>query len=295
MGSHLAYPFREDHELIPMRNYLFFVTLFLCCCCSDTQPRLKDTVQKAPRLDRQSALNLERILEESASSIKSMRALASVVAEKSLGREELTQTIVFQRPSRLRMDLLTPGFNQLAGLMLIKDGVVQVLDLQNKTLQVGSADSQVIGSVLKVPVTPDAFMLLLCGQIAPSSFGPKIFTEYLVKSKNLYLLRLVVDDDTEILAEFSLSSPPKRPVFYVVEIRSLKSGKTLSYARFSDPEKIILDDKSAFLPRQVKIEHLSESISIAIDFKTRAINPDTSDERIFSMSVPRNFTVYEIQ
>ena len=272
--------------------------VFLCTACfgsgiSSLEP--SPAAKPLPKLDPESAKKLEAVIEAAATNLKSFRGLTSVIAEKTLGKQNLTQTIVFERPESLRMDMFAPGFNQLMGLLLVRDGTVQVLDLQERTLHVGSADPDNISKVLGAPLNAEAFMVMLCGQIVPSTMIGVTKKTYFVKGKDLYLMKLSLDYGVEVLAELSVSPPPlRRAIFRAAEIKDSKTHKLISSSKFSNPEKLLIGDSPIFVPKHIDLDQLENNIHIAIDFESRTLNPDTSNPRIFAVQIPNNVTRYAI-
>lgn len=284
-----------------MNHKLFVPILLVLCICSacfsSNVPTLEphSTAKPLPALDAESARKLEGVIEAATSNLKSFRGLASVIAEKTLGKQNLTQTFVFERPENLRMDMFAPGFNHLMGLLLVRDGTVQVLDLQERTLHVGSADPDNISKVFGAPLNPEAFMVMLCGQIVPSTMIGVTKKTFYAKGKDVYLMKLSLDYGVEVLAELFVSPPPiRRAVFRAAEIKDTKTGKLISRSKFSKHEKTSIGDNPIFLPKLIELDQLDNGIHIAIDYQSYSLNPDTSNPRIFSVQIPHNVTRYAI-
>lgn len=253
-------------------------------------------IKPLPKLDDQSSKKLEGVIESAILDLKSFRALATVVAEKTLGKQELTQTIVFERPENLRMDMFAPGFNQLMGLLLVRNGTVQVIDLQERTLHVGSADPDNISQVLGVPLNAEAFMILLCGQIVPSTMIGVSKKIYYQKGPNRYLMKLTLDYGVEVLADLTVTAPPvRRAIFHAAEIKDSKTGLLISSSKFANAEKMMIGQSPLFVPTHIELDQVENNIHISIDYKSRVLNPDTSDPRVFSVQIPRNVTRYAME
>ncbi len=279
-------------------SLLFCLCVILLPGCYPTRVSVLEPpkVKPLPKLDEQSSKKLEAVIESAVTNLKSFRALASVVAEKALGKQELTQTIVFERPENLRMDMFAPGFNQLMGLLLVRNGTVQVLDLQEKTLHVGSADPDNISQVLGVPLNSEAFMALLCGQIVPSTMIGVTKKVFYQKGKDLYLMKLTLDYGIQVLAELSVSAPPlRRAIFHAAEIKDSKTGLLISSSKFGNAEKLMIDESPLFIPNHIELDQVENHIHISIDYKSKVLNPDTSDPRVFSVQIPKNITRYALE
>lgn len=277
---------------------VFLSFLFLSACSNigfNTVIPEQVEVVKLKALDVDSARKLEEVIEKGVVGLKSFRALADVIAEKSLGRQELMQTIIFERPGSMRMDMFAPGFNQLMGLLIVHNKIVQVLDLQAKTLKLGSAEPGNISEVLGVPFGPEASMVFLCGQVAPSLMVGVVKKAFYQESENTYLMRLFLDYGFRIDVELYVTGlPVRRAKFASVEVIDMKNSNVVSNAKFSDQEQFFIGDSPIFIPKHIELDQLDTSIRISLSYKSLQLNPDTSDLRIFSMDVPKNVERYSM-
>lgn len=215
-----------------------------------------------------SSAQVEAFLEK-ARAVTTFRSLVSLEITSTLRKDRVKQIVLFRRPDDLRVEVFAPGLNQLLSIAVVRDGLLQAYDVEEKTLYTGPASPENIAAVIQVPFRPEEFMLWLCGRFSlmpPSRRvglwrrGGEFALE--VDYPDGRWVRLYLDPEGSDLALRKLE-------LFVGQSAVLESSFTYG--------------ETALLPKAIAFTLPIEDVSGKMTFSRPELNPLLADDRMFTL------------
>jgi outer membrane lipoprotein-sorting protein len=143
----------------PLSSLLLCLQVALLAACATAPPRepISDDARRAL------ALLAERYAE-----FTTMRALADVSLTRGGERQRVQGVLLLRAPSSVRLEALSP-FGPPLMVVTVREGQITAYNALKNEAHVGSADSETISKVLRLPLEPDDLVSMLAGRFA----GPR--------------------------------------------------------------------------------------------------------------------------
>ena len=154
--------------------------------------------------------------------VTTYRALFKTRLRKGIEQQQITQSVTFAYPDRLRVDTFATGLNQLAHLLIVSGEDLYAYDTAEHTVYHGLATARLLERLLSVPFAPNEMMRWLSGTYSPPSLAAVVRKQYSATAGSTAALATIsLLDGRTIRLEFSVT-----PATFALRMTSLKIFRT---------------------------------------------------------------------
>lgn len=288
----------------PSRSiYFVFLTLFIVVVLGGCQVQhsvVLDSIELRQELFGSERSAIQERLRLCSQEVETFKALASVKLHRHIVTEQFKQSFVFERPDSLRVDTFASELNQLAAILLVRDGTLSFVDISQKTYYQEPATTKTIEQFLSLPMEAESLMLWLAGRVpltalsAPSVEDNATYRIWRIgqptqnSHEDKYVLEaqlsgatyraLVVGSDKNCgyqLDKAEIINPDNDLVFSTV------------YHWPSEQRTDLLD--SIQVPNSLTSENHLTSLEISINFSKIRLNSPINHPKVFTLNIPAYF------
>lgn len=156
----------RDVPRIKFGTLLMLMSCTLFSACPSFSPRPVD-FRDCVSLSEAGEKEILGQLSHQAAEVRTLRALYKGRLREGINEKAFSQVVAFQRPDKLRLEILATSLNRLTALIVVNDGKLFALDPLKRIVYQGFADRQTMQRMLTVPFKPDELMLWFTGQFKP--------------------------------------------------------------------------------------------------------------------------------
>ncbi len=241
-------------------------------------------------------------LREEATQIKTFRSLFQGSAKKALGRQNFKQSVVFERPDKLRIEYFIGGLNQLVAIIVAGDGSITFGDMQSKEAQVGNSSPASISRLVGVPFSAEELMLWLTGRVLIPT-GDELASADMFRDPKGggKTLRLVTKDGRTLVAAFE---PGYSHLLRSADVYLASSRTPVFHSQFEYSERQRTDCGTNVstlpLPQSVQLEIPEKSVSLRLTYDCPELNialPDgraNEKDELFSLDLSQFLQTYDL-
>ena len=268
----------------------FVLSLVVLCCCSCslmTKNRFEDW-SSFPSINEKEQRCIAKAIAEQQQGLNSYRALIDATISVGRAKYDLRQIAIFERPDNSRIEILQPGLNQTASIIVTRDGELVAYSALKKVGYRGQANIENYYRLLGIPMETGELMMWLSGVVITtgdvSIFRDPNSQAYLAVSR---------DGKREIRSEFEIvkgqvCSDPK------VRTRSLEVAYdedllfSSSY-KYGPNTEVPIESIKFYLEEidlsgELKLEHIGKNFNLA-----------DRREKLFYFDLPGSATIKEIE
>ena len=272
------------------RCFAFLVLLFLCSCRSSLAPVWK--IDEYDPVSSDERGHLIGILTEAAREVRSARLLIQGAVRRGIGRESFTSVLVFQRPTKLRLEFFEPGLNRLALQVIVNGKSLDVVDLRGQNLYRGTPSVSLIERMLLVPLSSEELILWFCGRFSPPASSSLVDVEARRDALGgRHFLRYRLKDDRVIVVAFASDEAGTQAKLKLsaLEVRSADGSEVRFSSQFDYAGEVPL-------PRRIKFWVPAQDLEGEIEYKRVVMNPDLRSQAalLFSPQPPSGLTWYDL-
>lgn len=259
---------------------LLAVCLSSCALVAGTQrPTLRGR-----ELTKTEASTFLSKLRDKDSALRTFRALYKATLTGLGGESSLRKAVVFEKPSKLRVELFpTTSFYSL-GLAVIGGKKSWFIDPTEKIARSGDKNDNFIRSTLKIPAGASELMSLVAGTV------PTLLVDNLLSTDSGKVFYDEATNKYQIVEGDFYS-------FWSIDGATLLGERADFRSRFDDTLSLRVTQSKYTgsipysLPSEIKFWVPGEGISIDMSLTTASINDKLSDS-LFEATVPEGFSVY---
>lgn len=249
---------------------------FLFGTSADLDPARFSTVTADER-----AAILDEITEPSGS-IRTGRLLYRTTMRRYVASESVRQAVVFEYPSKLRIELFASGFNKLIALLIANEGQMYMLDPSTSRAYLGTVSSDSIERLLSFPFLPDELVSWSLGALPQ-----RVNAEIRQDSAGAVLATFEPDAGRRVAALFERSGSGLR--LTELEITEPRSGELVFRSRSEYHE-------SFSIPARIEIELPRRDARGELVLERFVPNPDLGQiaDRLFRIEPPAGVRLYDL-
>ena len=265
-------------------KYLLFLILIWCSGCS-LLAKSKYDEMSLPLVSAVEKKCLQQSISTQGKNISTYRAL--IEATISVGRERynLRQIAIFEKPDNSRIEILQPGLNQTASIIVTRNGELIAYSALKKVGYRGQANIENYYRLLGLPMSTEELMMWLAGVILTS--GELDFYQDLQKGKYIAINR---DGKREIHTEFEIVKGDicNNPDFRVRAVEIAYEGDLLFSSQYFYQENQLTQIKfyleEVDLSGEMGLEHVGKNFDL-----------NNKREKLFYFELPSNATIKQIE
>ncbi len=143
-----AYRLHLASSFVP--RFLLVSCVFFLAGCPRYKPLIDlDTFKDA---DQVISGEVSSRLDESTNTLENLRGRFSMTLEKGLAKASVSQVLVYEKPSSVRLDIFATKLNRLVALLVATEGSFDALDLSRAVAYAGDDDGNALRHLLGIPL-----------------------------------------------------------------------------------------------------------------------------------------------
>lgn len=146
-----------------MKPVVLLLLIVSCCSCSLFKKSRFEDWSSLPKVGDQERQCLIKAVSEQQKSLNSFRGLIEATITAGRAKYDLRQIALFERPDRSRFEMLQPGLNQTASIIVTHDGELIAYSALKKVGYRGQANIENFYRLLGLPMETEELMMWLAG------------------------------------------------------------------------------------------------------------------------------------
>jgi hypothetical protein len=268
-----------------MKRFILLLVVLFCGGCSlFTKGKLADWAS-FPSVSEQEQKCLVKAVSDQQHSINTFRGLIAATIAVGRAKYNLRQIAIFERPNNSRIEILQPGLNQTASIVVTRDGELVAYSALKKVGYRGQANIENYYRLLGLPMSTDELMMWLSGTVVSAGN-----VSFYYNNEMYSYLAVSRDDKREMRTEFEIEKGQicGNPQLKIRALEIDYEGDLLFSSQFqyagNELELIKFYLEEVDLSGELKLQHVGRNFDVS-----------TKREKLFYFDLPSGATIKQIE